>query len=172
MPNAYDLVQEAKGIFAVADAEGRSLTASECVEVEGFIDTAKSQKNIEAIGKSLGAPGFSAGATDAGGDPGSRFIQSEQYLKAKSASNRGASWSTGPVAVGMMTKGTVAEGAGSPGSGTGGGLVPVPQMASGIVQMLAQPPVVENLLLSAQATGNTVRFAYEGTATSAACGSG
>ena len=35
---------------------------------------------------------------------------------------------------GYMTKGTVFEGVGSPGSGSGGGLLPVPQVVPGIVQ--------------------------------------
>ena len=69
-----------------------------------------------------------------------------------------------------MFKGTVLEGSGAPGSGTGGGLIPVPQVAPGIVSKLSQPLYLESLLSSGQALNNTVRFAVEGTATSGAAG--
>jgi HK97 family phage major capsid protein len=67
-------------------------------------------------------------------------------------------------------KGTLLEGAGSPGAGTGGGWLPVPQEAPGMVAKLFQPLRLEDLLGSGVATGNTVRYAVEGTATSAAAG--
>jgi HK97 family phage major capsid protein len=67
-------------------------------------------------------------------------------------------------------KGTLLEGSGAPGSGTGGGWLPVPQVVPGIVDKLFQPLTVESLLSSGQATGNTVRYAVEGTATSGAAG--
>jgi hypothetical protein len=65
-------------------------------------------------------------------------------------------------------KGTLLEGSGAPGSGTGGGLIPVPQVVPGVVAKLSTPLVLEDLLSSGQATTNTVRFAVEGTATSGA----
>jgi HK97 family phage major capsid protein len=74
------------------------------------------------------------------------------------------------IDVGYGTKGTLLEGSGSPGSGTGGGWLPVPQEAPGLVQKLFQPLKLESLLGSGVATGNTVRYAVEGTATSAAAG--
>ena len=49
-------------------------------------------------------------------------------------------------------------------------MLPVPQVVPGIVDKLFQPLTLENLLLSGQATGNQVRYAVQGTATSAAAG--
>jgi hypothetical protein len=46
----------------------------------------------------------------------------------------------------------------------------VPQVAPGVVDKLVQPLTLESLLLSGQATGNTVGYAVEGSATSAAEG--
>ena len=67
-------------------------------------------------------------------------------------------------------KGTLREGSGAPGSGTGGGFIPVPQVAPGIVEKLVQPLSFERLLSGGVATSNTVRYAVEGTALSAAAG--
>ena len=67
-------------------------------------------------------------------------------------------------------KGTLLEGTGSPGSGTGGGLVPIPQLAPGIVYTLFQPLTVEGLLSADLASTNVVRYVNEGTATCAAAG--
>jgi HK97 family phage major capsid protein len=70
----------------------------------------------------------------------------------------------------MLTKGTLLEGVGAPGSGTGGGLVAAPQVVPGVVDKLFQPLTFEDLLLSGNATGPVVRYAVEGTALSAAAG--
>ena len=67
-------------------------------------------------------------------------------------------------------KGTLLEGTGSPGSGTAGGPLPVPQVVPGVVETLFQPLRLEALLDAGQATGNTVRYINEGTALSAAAG--
>jgi hypothetical protein len=67
-------------------------------------------------------------------------------------------------------KGTLLEGTGAPGSGTGGGWVAAPQVVPGVVDKLFQPLTLESLLLSGLATTNTVRYAIEGTAISAAAG--
>jgi HK97 family phage major capsid protein len=103
---------------------------------------------------------------------GETFVSSEQYKKALQVWQGGGrsleSWSTGAVAV--DTKGTLLEGAGSPSSGSGGGLIPVPQVVPGVVDVLFQRLTFSDLLLSGQADGNTIRYVVEGTATSGAAG--
>jgi hypothetical protein len=70
-----------------------------------------------------------------------------------------------------MAKGTILEGPGAPGTGTGGGFLPAPQIRPGVVEKLLAPPLaVADLFGQALATSNTVRYVVEGTATSAATG--
>jgi HK97 family phage major capsid protein len=170
-------------IIERADLSKRDLTAGERAEVEDLILQTKAQQNIENLGRELGGglpTGLQAHAPDlgshwAGSDrpqsAGEAFTNSEGYRRVKSADGRPQRWSTGAVDVGLyQTKGTLLEGAGAPGSGSGGGLVPVPQVVPGLVDKLFQPLVLENLLLSGVATGNTVRYALQGTATSGAAG--
>ena len=105
--------------------------------------------------------------------PGEAFIQSDGYKAISDAGSRSTTWTSGAVDCGplpMLTKGTLLEGAGAPGSGTGGGWIPVPQVVPGVVDKLFQPLTFENLLLGGLATGPVVRYATEGTATSAAAG--
>jgi hypothetical protein len=64
-------------------------------------------------------PSFTLGA-----DPGSAFVASQGYKAIRDSSARGQTWTTGLIDVGSVTldaKGTLLEGSGSPGSGTGGG---------------------------------------------------
>ena len=46
----------------------------------------------------------------------------------------------------LSMKGTLLEGEGAPGTGTGGGLIPVPDVVPGVVKKLFQPLTIENLL--------------------------
>ena len=75
---------------------------------------------------------------------GEAFVTSDQYKKSLDEWRGGGrcreSWSTGQVQV--DTKGTLLEGAGSPGSGTGGGLLPVPQTVPGVVADAVSAPHV------------------------------
>jgi HK97 family phage major capsid protein len=159
-------LEHARDLYKNADREHRALTDAEVAEVESALDAAEREHEI----KGLAAPfdGFFAGP--AGGDPGSRFIASEGYKAISDPALRGQQWSTGAVEVGMMAKGTLLEGAGAPGSGTGGGLLQVPQVVPGVVETLFQRLTVADLLASAMATTNTVRVTVEGTATSGAAG--
>jgi hypothetical protein len=92
------------------------------------------------------------GSSDFGyGAPGDRFIASQGWKSVSDPQSRGQRWSTGPVEVSLSTKGTLLEGIGSPGSGSGGGFVPVPQVAPGIVTTLFQPLSVEEVFASAVA---------------------
>ena len=70
----------------------------------------------------------------------------------------------------MQTKGTLLEGSGSPGTGSGGGALPIPQVVPGVVQTLFQRLTVSGLVLEGQTSGNTIRYVNEGTATSGAAG--
>src|SRR4051812_25881311 len=159
--------------------EGRELTETEYVAYERLMAQAKQVKkmdqDMQEIGRKLGPlhseidkSGGLSGLT-----PGEAFVASEGYKSI--LHNRGEQWSTGVIDVGpsqvaLGAKGTLLEGSGSPGSGSGGGLLPVPQVAPGMVSQLFRPLVLESLLSAGQATGNTVRYAIEGTATSAAAG--
>jgi HK97 family phage major capsid protein len=167
-------LKRAKAVLASARDEGRSLTSSEQELIEAMASMAESDGADEYFkqfgGGAESVNQVSADWTDASG-PGSQFIRSEGYRRVKGAGLLGQSWSTGPVEVsGMLMKGTLLEGAGAPGSGTGGGLVPVPQVVPGVVGKLFQPLTLEALLSAGQATTSTVRFATEGTATSSAAG--
>jgi HK97 family phage major capsid protein len=175
MSSARDYLEEAQGIVNQAKAEGRPMTAEEASRAEDCLRWSKgaADDRLKALRSSSEHPvgGMRFASADAGGDPGERFVSSEGYLRIKDASARASSWTTGKIDCGLMqTKGTLLEGSGSPGTGTGGGLVPTPQVAPGIVQQLFQPLTLESLLLSGQASGNQVRYAVEGTATSSAAG--
>jgi HK97 family phage major capsid protein len=169
-------------MFEQADRENRSLTADERTYVKDLLTRAQErgeyEKQFREIDANLGG-GVSNVFTDPnahranGGDPGSAFINSEGYKAIKNSASRGQSWTSGLIdvgPVGLSAKGTLLEGVGSPGSGSGGGLVPAPQVVPGVVDKLFAPLVLENLLLAGQATTNTVRYALQGTATSAAAG--
>lgn len=103
---------------------------------------------------------------------GEIFVTSEGFKAAqeryKSTGRLPQGFTTG--AVSLETKGTLTEGAGAPGAGTGGGLIPVPQVIPGVTTKLFQPLRVADLLLSGQASSSSIRYVVEGTATSGAAG--
>ena len=160
------------------------------VDLEAAEKDIKTAQRVEDIGREIGP---SLGHVSVGAEPedrlfarlneraswpqaqktvGEAFVQSDQYRKALEVWKGGGrsleSWSTGAVAV--DTKGTLLEGGGSPGSGTGGGLISVPQVVPGVVQTLFQRLTFADLMLEGQADGNTIRYVVEGTATSGAAG--
>jgi HK97 family phage major capsid protein len=168
---------EAKAIFDTAEDAGRDLTADERARVKSLLEDAELNHTLEQkmgdLGRKLGAPDLVPDSPVALGalTPGERFTRSDGYKSVRSG--RGENWSSGLVdvgPVGLSMKGTLLEGTGSPGTGTAGGLVPVPQVVPGYVEKLFQPLTLEALLLSGQATTNTVRYAVQGTATSGAAG--
>ena len=74
------------------------------------------------------------------------FISSPGFKALSDPSSRAQQFSTGLVQVSdspLGRKGTLLEGTGSPGTGTGGGLVTVPQVVPGVVQKLFQPLTFE-----------------------------
>jgi HK97 family phage major capsid protein len=173
---AARLADEIQGIWDAADRENRGLTADERQYVEGLVDEAKSQHNIERkiseIGGRLagGAMMTDPNASFAGGGPGDVFVKSAAYQKVADASGRGQRWSTGPVEVSsvplMMMKGTLLEtGAGGP----GGGMVP-PFYQPGVVDKLFEPLAVRDVFGQSTTTASQVRYIVEGTALSGAAG--
>jgi len=179
---AKEYVQEAEQVFARADAAGRDLTASERGDIEGLLDLAESARRVEGqiknLGQELGAPltqrmGADPFSATTGG-PGDRFVSSSEFKKISDPGSRPQQWSVGPVEVSsspmMMTKGTLLEGTQSPGTGSGGGLIPTPMVESGVVQTLFQPLSVLDLLPKSQTNTSVVRYMLEGTATNAAAG--
>jgi HK97 family phage major capsid protein len=190
---------EIQAIWTKADEEDRETSNEERGDVEQklkAIDTLKAKKvdleaslKVEAdvkrvsgeLGKTEVSITTSTGVEFSGNHwatptrqktAGEIFVSSEGFKAAnemyKSSGRLPQNFSTGSVAI--DTKGTLLEGTGSPGSGTGGGLVPVPQFIPGVVTKLFQPLRIADLLLSGQATTNSVRYVVEGTATSGAAG--
>jgi HK97 family phage major capsid protein len=185
---------------AAKDDSNRELTDEERLEVETHvkaIETLKGEKaevdeniktleRVDDIGRSLG-PAVSVTSEpldrqfeqwnrtmfpEAQKSLGEQFVDSKGYKslmeRAQSTGGLSGDWSTGQVTFDM--KGTLLEGASSPGSGSGGGLLPVPQVVPGVVQTLFQRLTLADLVLSGQASGNTIRYIVEGTATSGAAG--
>jgi len=179
-------------IYKKADDEDRDPTEEERLEVESHLkaievlkkerteadENIKTLQGVEDIGRSLGPPvssglEFRDSVTVTNEPPrmkslGEMFVESDGYNKIKEKGFSGQ-WTTGPMEFGTKA-GTLLEGAGSPGTGTGGGLLTVPQVAPGVVDKLFQRLTIADLLASGQATGNTVRYVVEGTATSGAAG--
>lgn len=174
--NAQRLIQEAQGIFDAADRQGRALTGDERIYCEGLVERAQQRSSFEKmLGQMPGGGGNVSTDPVAfyGGDPGTKFVQSEGFRRIADPGTRSKSFTTGMIEVSDVPigmKGTMLEGSGSPGSGSAGGLVPVPQLQPGVVEKLFQPLVLEQLLGANLATGNTVRYIMEGTATSGAAG--
>ena len=158
------------------------------VDLEAAEKDIKTAQRVEDIGREIGP---ALGHVSVGAEPedrlfarlnehvwpaaqktvGEAFVTSDQYKKSLDQIRGGKmpeGWSTGQVSV--DTKGTLLEGAGSPSSGSGGGLIAVPQVVPGVVETLFQRLTFSDLLLSGQADGNTVRYVVEGTATSGAAG--
>src|SRR5262245_11215197 len=111
------LASEASALFERADAEGRALTPSERQEAEEkvarFKDLQARQQAFDVAG-SIGSPEL------AHSDPGRAFVQSEGYKAIQDPATRGQRWSTGAIPVGdLHAKGTLLEGAGAPGAGSG-----------------------------------------------------
>ena len=164
MPTAQEYLTKAYELIDAEELRGGAMTDGERREVEDLLAKAR----VDNIGRQLGAPGWSAGATGYGATPGEMFVQSEQFKKLSDPSSRGQQWTTGAVPVGSpwQTKGTLME----TGGYGGGGLVSVPQVVPGVVEQLFQPLSVEQSLGAAQTTSPTVRYITESTATSAAAG--
>lgn len=187
-----DTARKAQEIIEAVSKEGRSRTDDENAEVaecHKTLETLKEHKrdledqleverDIQASVKGIdpepaglplqnGAQSVSFPKREE--SPGEQFVSSEGFKKIqaeyKANGRLGQGISTGAVPV--DTKGTLLEGAG----GGGGPLAaPVPQVIGGVVDKQFQPLRISDLLLSGQATTNSLRYVVEGTATSGAAG--
>jgi HK97 family phage major capsid protein len=180
MDKAEKLVAEISEIWAKADQEGRPATPAERGQVAKRLDEIKAIRErsdldaamarIEGNGTSEIRSGDGSGPPIAS-DAGRAFVESDGFKSIQDPTTRGQRWSTGAIPVGsFQTKGTLLEGAGAPGAGSGGGLLPVPTVVPGVVEKLFQPIQVTDLFATITTYSNTVRYAIEGTATSGAAG--
>lgn len=185
-----------KQLYGKAQEEGRGPTDAERLEAEDHrrrMDVLKDEKDrvkaaIDELAEVQEITGKMGPSVDVsvkpGGEPhdrmhaqivkslGEEFTDSEGYRRAvaefKSAGGRlPQNFSTG--AVPLQAKGTLMEG---PGGGGGALASTVPQVVPGVVDKLFQRLTVADLLLSGQASTNSLRYVVEGTATSGAAGVG
>jgi HK97 family phage major capsid protein len=158
--SAAELVRQYQQIYERADSEGRDLTRDETDRVADLVERAGKQKKLEDrindFGLSLG-PAPSRNSSTSWGEA---FVNSSGYKSIKS--NRGQTWSSGPVEVPYEMKGTLLEGA-------GGTLVP-PHYTGGIVRTNFTQVGLVDYFGQQQTTSNSVRYSLEGTATSAVAG--
>jgi HK97 family phage major capsid protein len=184
-----------QAIYKKADEDDRDPTDEERLEVESHlkaiealkVERSEAEENIKTlarvddIGRELGpsVSSFEGGVKSEPHDRmfqtiqkslGEQFTDSGQY-KASIQAYRDAGgrfpqgFSSGAVA--LEAKGTLLEGAG----GGGGPLAaPVPQVIPGVVEKLFQPLTFADLLMTGQASTNSLRYVVEGTATSGAAG--
>jgi HK97 family phage major capsid protein len=170
------LKREVRALFAQADNAGRETTITERRIIGEKLDQIETLKQIEFVSGSggyRGGGGGGSGHSGMGDSLGERFVRSASFRKYQDPSARRVDgWATDSVDVGWGygMKGTLLEGSGAPGSGTGGGLMLAPQVVDGAVLKLFQPLRIEDLLMSGVAESNTVRYGVEGTALSAAAG--
>ena len=172
MSKSHAILGEVHALLDRADAEGRELTASEMQQYETLMSRVKHAGEIEQKMRELnGGPVTSAGpafGASRGGDPGTRFIESEGYKQHQERRQPRPDVDVRPRRgrrPASRAKGTLLE---SPGGG-GGAFVPVPSLAGhrrhAVPAAGARGPAHRG-----QATGNTVRYITKGTATSGAAG--
>lgn len=187
-----DTARKAQEIIEAVSKEGRSRTddenaeVAEChktletlkehkrdledqLEVERDIQASVKEIDPEPSGLPLQNGHASVSFPKRDESPGEQFVNSDGFKKIqaeyKANGRLGQGISTGAVSV--DTKGTLLEGAG----GGGGPLAaPVPQVIPGVVDKQFQPLRISDLLLSGQASTNSLRYVVEGTATSGAAG--
>ena len=178
---AVELAKEANAILDAIERVGRQPTADESEAIGALLDAAEQLGEVKTFpaGSSpnvspMDMSAFQAGWPTQGGaqyvDPGARFVGSEAYKSLFAPGrSRPQQWSTGPIPITdgppmMQLKGTLVESAG------GNPWVATPQVVPGAVVALFQPLAAETVLSAGVATGSTVRYIVEGTATSAAAG--
>lgn len=164
------------------DDDARDLTdeeSAEVLELTKSVNTIKdriteleekkaTEDDIKRISREMGPPSDDSQLHKISIPPqqhsiGQMFVESEAF---KSFQEGRADRAT----VELDTKGTLLTGTSSPGSGTGGGLLTVPQVAPGVVEKLFQRTTVADIIPSGPTSGNTIRYVVEGTATSGAAG--
>lgn len=180
-------IDKYKAIYKKAEDEDRDPSDEERLDIESHlkaIETLKGEKeeveaniktlqNVEDIGRTLGPVDSGPSVTEEPPDRvakfaqkalGRMFTESDGY-KAIQEKGFSGQWSTGPIE--FETKaGTLFDGSG----GQGAGLIPVPQVAPGVVTTLFQAPRVAPLFAQGVANSNSIRYIVEGTATNSAAG--
>jgi HK97 family phage major capsid protein len=183
---------EIKDIWKKADEDDRETSPEERGEVEErlkAIETLKEQKaeaeaaikveeQVSEVSRGLGNTKSVISSTDArvinesprAKSMGELFITSDAFKSIQV----GSTFSTGAVEVasGWGAKGTLLEGSGAPGSGSGGGWLTTPEVVPGVVDTLFQRLTIADLIAPGTTTSNTLRYVVEGTATSGAAGVG
>ena len=184
-----------QAIYDKAKDEKREVDTDERLEIESHVkalETLKTERRendenlatvqrVNDLSRELGPAVDDAPRVKAYGEPLDRVFKSMGEMFTESANykdlvndykqsggrlRQGAS--SGAVTLDM--KGTLLEGTGAA-PGTGGALAnPVPQVVPGVVDKLFQQLTVADLILSGQASGNSLRYVVEGTATSGAAG--
>jgi HK97 family phage major capsid protein len=159
----------AEHMKAIKHLEGRKADLEDAIAQEKKAREygIKHIEESDSKGIELGSNGFAGVQVKTAGEI---FVESKGYQgwleTVRASGGVPRNFSTGQIEL----KGTLLEGAGSPGAGTGGGLIPVPGVVPGFTEKLFQRLTVNDLLPQAQTNGNTVRYVVEGTATSGAAG--
>jgi HK97 family phage major capsid protein len=157
---ARTLAQFVKDMKTLDDQEG------------DFKEQVRVEKEILMAGRKIGAPEDRSPLAEITNirehkSLGEMFVESEGFKSIFENGRRRSEFSTGMID--LQTKGTLLEGAGGPGSGTGGAFITT-QTLPGVVDTLFQRLTVADLLGSGQTNTNTIRYPVEGTATSGAAG--
>jgi hypothetical protein len=157
------LLEGAARLRAVAEEQGREMDPAEKARYDELIRRSREMRSKGLTWDDLQS--INGGPYDHGlmrplGGPGDVFIRSKEYSAINSPESRPTQWSSGPVEVSYLTKGTLMT---SPGTA----LTPATYQP-GIVETLFQEPTVADLLPSQQVDGSPVRYVVEGTATNAA----
>ena len=130
----------AKAIHRGAELENRDPTPEEYGRIEELLAKSRQARHAEEAVHGIARRYRRQRITRAGdgsrpffgGDPGAAFVASEGYKRIQDPATRGQRFSTGAVKVpDFRTKGTLLEGTGAPGTGTGGGLLPAPTGPAG-----------------------------------------
>jgi HK97 family phage major capsid protein len=165
MSNYAKYMSRGLEIMERSKKEDRDMTPEEYARTRELFDRAQVEEDTERTMKGLGPinrnVSFVDGSSPSTGRLGD-FVASKQYQSIKDSSSRGQNWSSGPVEIGLATKGTVVE-------GTGGTLVSA-QYQAGIVSKLFQPIGLADYFGQAPTTSSHYRYVQEGTATSGTAG--
>ena len=164
---AERFADEAKEIIRQADLANRDLEPEEAGKVEELLERsrqarAQQKQSLDLMGGGLPDVGVDSAGGFAFGSPGERFVHSKGYQRVRNPDTRGQAWTSGPVDVGMMTKGTILS--------TPGSILAPPSYVPGVVGIPDNPLVVGDLIPSSPTNAAVVRYVKETVATNAAAG--
>jgi HK97 family phage major capsid protein len=183
------LSAETQAIWKKADEEDRSSTDEERQQAEKNLramddlqaqkarleETIATENRVRELGTEIGTrePETKSLGTDMAVREerktiGQLFVESEGFKNLQQAVKEGGTFSEVIRMDSHQKAGTLLSGTLSPGSGQGGGLLAVPQVDTGVVETLFDAIRVQDVLPTGQASGNTIRYVVEGTATNSA----